>query len=119
MRNERNSQKPHTCFRCGLEDHFIAYFTKPDNSDKKVHWSTENHKTRVYRSTKIGKTSENSTNETESQKIYASMARMSTNAESPRRYYGYSLQLTNCILDSSATYLTTPEISVFVLGSLL
>ena len=43
---------------------------------------------------------------------------MSTNVERPRRYYGNSLQLTSCILDSGATCHTTPEISDFIPGSL-
>ena len=38
------------------------------------------------------------------------MAHMSSNAESPRRYFGDSLQLTNCILDSFVTFHVTPEI---------
>ena len=58
----------------------------------------KNPKTCAYRSKKIDRTSENSTDESESQKIYASMARMNTNEESPRSNYGYSLQLTNWIL---------------------
>ena len=29
-RNKCNSWKPDTCFKCGLQDHFIANFPKPD-----------------------------------------------------------------------------------------
>ena len=47
------------------------------------------------------------------------MAHMSSNAESPRREFGDISQLTNCILDSSATCYMTPEISDFILGLLL
>ena len=47
------------------------------------------------------------------------MARMSTNAESPRRNYGDSLQLTNWILESGATCHMKPEISDFLPGSLV
>ena len=97
-RNERNDRKPNTCFVCGSEDHFITNSHKLDTLDKKVHRNRENPKTRAYRSKKIDKTMENSTDESDSQKIYTSMARMSTNAESPRENYGYSSQLTNWIL---------------------
>ena len=44
---------------------------------------------------------------------------MYINAESPRRNYGDSSQLTNCILYSGATCHITPEISDFILGSLV
>ena len=82
--NERNSQKPNTCFRCRLEDNFIADRPNPDNLDNKVHWNTENHKTHAYISSKTDKKLENSTDQIESQKIYASMKHMSSNAEIPR-----------------------------------
>ena len=44
---------------------------------------------------------------------------MYTNADSPRRDYGYSLQLTNWILDSGLTCHMTLDISGFVPGSLV
>ena len=47
------------------------------------------------------------------------MARMSENAESPRRNYGDSSQLTNWIFDSGATCPMTPEISDFIAGPLV
>ena len=68
---------------------------------------------------KIDKTSENSTDEIESQKIYASMARMSNNAESPRRNYGDSSQLANWMIDSGETCHMTPEILDFIPVSLV
>ena len=43
----------------------------------------EKPKTCVYRSKKIYKTSENSTDQSESQKIYASMACMFSNVKTP------------------------------------
>ena len=46
-----------------------------------------------------------------------SMAHMSSNAESPRRYYGDSSQLTNWILDSVTTCPMTPDISDLIPGS--
>ena len=52
------------------------------------------------------------------QKIYASMARMSSNDECSSENYGYSLQLTNWILDSEATCQMTREVSDFIPGSL-
>ena len=79
----------------------------------------EKPKTCVYRSKKIYKTSENSTDQSESQKIYASMACMFSNVKTPRRNYGDNLQLTNWILDSIATCHMTSEISYFIPGSLV
>ena len=52
------------------------------------------------------------------QKIYASMARMSSNDERSSENYGDSSQLTNWILDSGATCHITPEVSDFIPGSL-
>ena len=77
----------------------------------------EKPKTCSYIWKKIDKTPEKITDESESQKIYASMARMSNNAECPRRYYGDSSQLTNWILDSGATCHMTPDIQYFMPGS--
>ena len=53
---------------------------------------------------------ENSSDKSESQKIYRSMARVSSNAESIRVNDGYSSQLTNYILDSGTTCHMTPDI---------
>ena len=53
---------------------------KLDTSDKKVHRNMENPKTRAYRLTEIDNTTENSKDQSEQQKIYASMAHMSSNA---------------------------------------
>ena len=83
--------------------------------DKKVHWNTENPKTREYRSTKIDKKLENSSDSSESHKIYSSMARMSSNAQSTTRYFGYISQLTYLNLDSGVTCCMTPDISDFIL----
>ena len=43
---------------------------------------------------------------------------MYSNAEIPRRDFGDSLQLSNWIIDSGATFHETPEILDFILGSL-
>ena len=69
------------CFRCGPEDHCIAIFPKPDTSDKKVHWNTENSKTCAYILTKIDKNLERSTYESDSKNMYTSMASMYTNTK--------------------------------------
>ena len=47
------------------------------------------------------------------------MERMSSNVESTRRNYRYSLQLTNWILDSGMTFHMTTDISDFIPGSLV
>ena len=67
---------------------------------------------------KIDKTSEKSKDKSESQKIYASMAHVSYNAEIPRRYFRDSPKLTNWILDSGVTFHMIPEKSDFILGLL-
>ena len=46
------------------------------------------------------------------------MAHKSNNAEIPRRFFGYSLQPTNWILEPGATCPTTPAISDFIPESL-
>ena len=51
-------------------------------------------------------------------KIYASMTRMSSNDERSSEKYGDYSQLTNWILYSGATCHMTPEVSVFIPGSL-
>ena len=51
-------------------------------------------------------------------KIYASMARMSSYDKRKSVKYGYSSQLTNWILDLVATCHMTPEVSDFIPGSL-
>ena len=44
------------------------------------------------------------------------MAHMSGNDESSRRYFGDSLQLTNCILDSGEMCPMIPQASYYILG---
>ena len=73
-------------------------------------------KTCAYKSTQMDKYPDKNMEQNESQKIYASMARMYFNLESPRRYFGYSSQLTNWILDSGTTCHITPEILDFTGG---
>ena len=72
---------------------------------------------RTYQQTKIRR--QKTLHKIESQKAYVSMAYTPYNAESPRGYFGDSSQLTNWIVESGATCHITPEISNFILGSLL
>ena len=60
---------------------------------------------------------ENSDDDNE-HKIYASMARMSSDKERESKEYGDSSQLNNWILDSGATCHMTPEVTDFIPGSL-
>ena len=87
-----------------------------ETSEKQFHWNTENPKNRAYRSTKIVKTLENSTDKIESRKVYAFMKRMYSNEQIPRRDFRDNLQLINWT--SGVTCHTTPEILYFILGSL-
>ena len=87
--------------------------------NKKVYWCTEKPETCAYRLKKIYKTSEKSTDDSESQKIYASMECISTEAETPRRKYGDSLYLTNWILDLGVTCHMEQNISDYIPGSLV
>ena len=50
-------------------------------------------------------------------KIYASMARMSSDVERKSGEYGDSSQFTNWISDSGATCHMTPEVTEFIPGS--
>ena len=42
--NEHNVQTPNECFRYGLEDHLIADCQKPETSDKRGNWNTQDPK---------------------------------------------------------------------------
>ena len=50
------------------------------------------------------------------QKIYASMARISSNEKCSSENYGDSSKLTNRVLDSGATCHMIPEVSYFIPG---
>ena len=67
---------------------------------------------------KKGNRARNNRKNNSDQKIYASMAQMSGNEKCTSRNFGDSLQLTNLILDSGATFHMTPEVSNFIPGSL-
>ena len=102
-----------------MEDRWIEYYKKPENIEKRVICNTENPKTCAYKSTKIDWVSEHNEKQNESQKIYTSMAWISSNLESPRRYIVDILQMTSWVLGSAATCHMAPEISAFVPGSLV
>ena len=82
-------------------------------------WIVVSLKTCAYISTKIDKISDNSIDQSESQKIYVYIAHMSCNAEIPRRYFGDRSQLTNLVLDSGVTCHMTQDISDFIPCSLV
>ena len=86
---------PPKSFRCGSEDHLIAKCLKPPKYNKK--------RRKQVRFNEKGHCECNNGDDENNQKIYAYMARMSDNDESPSRYFGDSFQLTNWILYSGAT----------------
>ena len=78
---------PIKCFRCGYEDHMIAKFPKPPKDNDK--------RRRQARFNKKGNRACNNGEDDNDHKIYASMARMSSNDERSSENYGDSSQLTN------------------------
>ena len=101
---------PMKCFRCGSEDHMVAKFPKPPKYNEK-RWR------QVCFNKKINRACDNGENNSD-HKIYAYMARMSSNDERKSETYGDSSQFTNWVLDLGATCHMTPEVSYFVPGSL-
>ena len=94
----------------GYEYHIIAKFPKPPKDNEK--WLN-----RVHFNEKGNRACDNGENN-DGHKIYAYMARMSSNDERKSEKYGDSLQLTYWILYSGATCHMTPEVSDFIPGSL-
>ena len=84
-------------------------FNPPKDNDK---WRKQ------VRFNKKGDPACNNGKNNDDHKIYASMARMSSNDELPGEKFGDSLQLTNWILDYGSTCHMTPEVSDFIPGSL-
>ena len=91
---------PQKCFRCESEDHIIAKCPKPPKDNKK-------RRRKVRLNEKGNRECDNDKNN-DDHKIYASMARMSSNDKRKSEKYGNSLQLTNWILDLGATCHMTP-----------
>ena len=95
-------------FRCGSEDHMIAKFPRPPKDNEK--------RRKQVRFNEKGNCACDKSKNKYDQKIYTSMAHMSSNDESSRENYGDSSQLTNWILDSEATFHMTPDVSDFIPG---
>ena len=70
------------------------------------------------RSNEKGNRACDNSKDNDDRKIYASMARMSSDDKRKIVKYGDSSQLTNWILDSGATFHITPEVTDFIPGSL-
>ena len=70
---------PRKCFRCGSEDHMIAKFSKPPKDNEK-------RRRQVCLNKKGNHACDNSENN-DDHKIYASMARMSSNGERSNEKY--------------------------------
>ena len=88
----------------------IAKFTKPPKDSEKRRKS-EKSKEKGNRACDNGENDNN-------HKIYATMARMSSDDEHESKEYGDSSQLTNWILDSGATCHMTTEVTDLIPGSL-
>ena len=108
--NRNPEHLPQKCFRRGSEDHMIKKRPKPPKDNEK-------RRRQVSFNEKGNRACENGENN-DDHKIYASMARMSSNDERKSEKYGDSSQLTNWILDLGAMCHTTPEVSDFIPGSL-
>ena len=94
--SNRNSERlPRKCFKCGSEDHMVTKCPKPPKDNEK--WQ------RKLRFNETSSCACDNCKNNSDQKIYASMARMSSDDECSSEHYGESSQLTNFILDSGAT----------------
>ena len=82
---------PRKCYRCGSEDYMIAKCPKPPKDSEKRRKS-------VRFNEKGNRACDNGKDEND-HKIYASMARISSDDERKSGEYGDSLQLTNWISD--------------------
>ena len=86
--SNRNSERPpRKFFRCGSEDHMIAKCLKPPKDNEKLC-------KQVRFNEKVNRACDNR-EDNDDHKIYASMARMSSDDEPKSGKYGASSQLTN------------------------
>ena len=108
--NRQMKRTPRKCFRWGSEDHMIEKCSKPPKDNDK-------RRKQLCSNEKVNLACDNGKNN-DDQKIYSSMAKMSSNDERSSENYGDSLQLTIWVLDLVATCHMTPEVSDFIPGSL-
>ena len=94
---------PRKCFICGSEYYMISKCPKPPKDNSK--------RQKQVRFNEKGNRACNNRKNNDDQKIYASMAQMSSNDEHSGEKYGDNLQLTNCILYLRATCHMIPEVS--------
>ena len=106
LEKQQTERKPRKYYRCRSIYHLLSKCPKPpkDNEKRKNQVHLSERDTCAQK-----KECENGDNDNY-QKIYAYMAWMSRNDESPSRYFGDSLQLTNLILYSEATCHMIPQV---------
>ena len=94
--SKKSSDRPAwKCFRYGSEDHMIAKFPKPPKYSEK--------RRKYEKSKEKGNRACDNSDDDNDLKVYASMARMSTDDKRESKDHGDSSPLTNWILDSGAT----------------
>ena len=99
--NRHMERPPQKCFRCGSEDHMIAKCPNPPKDNEK-----RRKQVRFNEKCNCSCTKGEDNND---RKLYAYMARMSSDEERKSVKYGDSSQLTNWIWDLGATCHMTPE----------
>ena len=107
---QQTERPPQECFRYGYVDHLIAKQPKPPkyNGEQRNTVRFNEMGNRAPQKESGGGDDDNY------QKIYVSMARMSGNENSSRRYFGDSSQLNNWVLDSGATCHMKPQVLDFI-----
>ena len=108
--NRNLERPPRKCFRCGSEYQIIAKCRNPPKDNEK--------RRNQVRFNEKGNRACDNVEDNDDHKIYASMARISSDEERKSVKYGDSSQLTNWILNSGATCHMTPEVTDFIPGSL-